>query len=319
MRTKLVLALLLGLASTLAVAPTHAEAPTPSAPSAGKPAPATAATGKPATGTKASPLLLYKLESTSATVYLLGSIHVASESLYPLDKRIDRAFEEADTLVLETELTPTAKARGARLMQDVGLYKAPDSLDAHLDAETRAALQAALEARGLPAAAVKMMRPWLLSLTLTVAQLDALGYRAELGIDEHFRARAARKHIASIETIEQQVALFRDMPEPAQLAALRESLAQLDQLGDTMSRAFEAWRSGDARKLDALLLEPMRKEYPALYERFFVARNRRMAEAVRGYLEGNGTVFVVVGSGHLVGPSSVLQFLAQQGVKAQQQ
>src|SRR5690349_22883151 len=56
--------------------------------------------------------LLYKVESTTATVYVLGSIHVADASLYPLDPRILSAFEQADTLVLETELTPTAKARG---------------------------------------------------------------------------------------------------------------------------------------------------------------------------------------------------------------
>jgi uncharacterized protein YbaP (TraB family) len=267
---------------------------------------------------KRAPGLLYKLESTSATVYVLGSIHVADGTLYPLDPRIDKAFAEADTLVLETELTPTAKARGAKLMQQAGLYTAPDALDAHLDAATRSALASALAEHGIPPAAIQQMRPWMVSLTLTLMQLGALGYKPELGIDEHFRGRGSKKQMAFIESVEQQVAVFRDLPEDTQLAALRQTLDQLPQLGAHLGQAIEAWKRGDARALDAQLLAPMRKEFPKLYERIFVSRNRRMADAVAGYLEGHGTVFVVVGSGHLVGPNSVLSFLKQRGHAATQ-
>jgi len=272
---------------------------------------------KPAAVKKAAksrpPGLLYKLESTSATVYVLGSIHVANESLYPLDPRITKAFEQSDVLVLETELTPTAKARGAKLLQQAGMYTPPDTLDAHLDDSTRAALQGALAQRGIPPEAVQIMRPWLVSLTLTIAQLGTLGFKPELGIDEHFRARAMRKHLASLETVEQQVAVFKDMPEAMQLASLRQTLEQLPELSAMVGQAFDAWRAGDSAALDVLLVAPMRKEFPKLYERVFVERNRRMAEAIAGYLEGNGSVFVVVGTGHLVGPNSVLHFLKQRG------
>jgi uncharacterized protein YbaP (TraB family) len=277
---------------------------------------------KPAAATKTSkaktPGLLYKLESTSATVYVLGSIHVANEALYPLDARIIKAFEQSDVLVLETELTPSAKARGAKLLQQAGMYTPPDTLDAHLDESTRAALQGALAQRGIPPEAVQVMKPWLVSLTLTMAQLSTLGFKPELGIDEHFRARAMRKHLASIETVEQQVAVFKDMPDAVQLASLRQTLEQLPELQGMVTKALEAWRAGDAGALDALLVAPVRKDFPKLYERLFVERNRRMADAIAGYLEGNGSVFVVVGSGHLVGPSSVLHFLKQRGLTSTQ-
>jgi uncharacterized protein YbaP (TraB family) len=257
--------------------------------------------------------LLFRVESTTATVYVLGSIHVANEALYPLDSRITSAFDQADTLVLETELTPTAKARGAKLMQQAGTYAPPDSLDAHLDERTRAALHGALAERGVPSELVQVMRPWLVSLTLTLLQLNAIGYKPELGIDEHFRSKAARKHLASIETVEQQVGVFRDMQEAVQHAALRQTLEELPNLGALMGQAVDAWRRGDARALDSLLLLPMRKDFPKLYERLFVDRNKRMADAIDQHLEGNSTVFVVIGSGHLVGPDSVLHFLKRRG------
>jgi uncharacterized protein YbaP (TraB family) len=262
--------------------------------------------------------LLFKLESTSATVYVLGSIHVANDKLYPLDSRITTAFERSDVLVLETELTPTAKARAAKLLQQTGSYTPPDTLYAHLDDSTRAALQGALAQRNIPPEAVQVMRPWLVSLTLTLVDLGGIGFKPELGIDEHFRARGTRKHMTALETVEQQVAMFKDMPEAVQLASLRQTLEQLPDLERIVNQAFDAWRAGDAAALDGLLIAPMRKEFPKLYERMFVERNRRMADAIAGYLEGNATVFVVVGSGHLVGPNSVLQVLKQRGLASTQ-
>ncbi len=307
-RTHRVYAALAAVAAlSIGLAPLHSRAESPA---------------KPAAAPKASkskgPGLLYKLESTSATVYVLGSIHVANEALYPLDARITKAFEQSDVLVLETELTPSAKARGAKLLQQVGMYAPPDTLDAHLDESTRAALQGALVQRGIPPEAVQIMKPWLVSLTLTMAQLSTLGFKPELGIDEHFRARAVRKHLASIETVEQQVAVFKDMPDAVQLASLRQTLEQLPELQGMVSKAFDAWRAADSGALDALLVAPMRKEFPKLYERLFVERNRRMADAIAGYLDGNGSVFVVVGSGHLVGPNSVLAVLKQRGLTSTQ-
>lgn len=257
--------------------------------------------------------LLFKLESTTATVYVLGSIHVANDKLYPLDSRITTAFDQSDVLVLETELTPSAKIRAAKLLQQAGTYTPPDMLDKHLDESTRAALHGALAQRNIPPEAVQVMRPWLVSLTLTLVDLGALGFKPELGLDEHFRARGSRKHMTAIETVEQQVAIFKDMPEAVQLASLRQTLEQLPQLERLVGQAFDAWRAGDTAALDRLLIAPMRKEFPKLYERMFVERNRRMADAISGYLEGSGTVFVVVGSGHLVGPNSVLQVLKQRG------
>lgn len=277
-----------------------------------------ATTAKPAEGTKPDKVMLWQVRSETASVFLLGSVHVASRSMYPLDARMERAFASSDALVLETPLDAGAQQRAAALMQRAGLYAPPDSLDKHLDANTLAQLEKALHALGLPLQAVLPMKPWLASLTLTMLKLQTLGYQADLGIDRHFHELAGDKRVGALETIEQQVALFGEMPEATQIAALKSALAQLHELPDLMKRTVEAWRRGDAAAIDALLLEPTRRQFPELHRRLLLDRNRRIAETIESYLRGKGTTFVVVGSGHLVGKGSILRLLEARGRKPTQ-
>jgi uncharacterized protein YbaP (TraB family) len=221
--------------------------------------------------------------------------------------------------VLETELDEHAQSHAAALLQQAGTYTPPDSLDRHVDEATLARLSSSIASMGLPVEAFFSMRPWLVSLTLTLARLQALGYRPDLGIDQHFRGAAGAKKIASLETIEQQVAVFRDMPEALQTSALSQTLDELDTLRGLMQRALNAWRAGDATALESLLVQPLRKDYPDLYRRLFVERNRHMAETIDSYLKGKGTYFVVVGSGHLAGAESVLRMLQTRGYSSHQQ
>jgi uncharacterized protein YbaP (TraB family) len=286
---------------------------------------ASAAAAQPAPSTRAKavaaakPVFLWELRSPTATVYLLGSVHVASGDMYPLDARIERAFQKAETLVLETDIDERAQSHAAALLQQAGTYTPPDSLEQHIDDATLQRLSAASASMGLPVDAFSSMRPWLVSLTLTLARLQALGYRPDLGIDQHFRGAAGSKKIASIETLEQQVAVFRDMSEALQSATLRQTLDELDSMRDLMRKALDAWRTGDTTAIETLLVNPIRKDYPELYRRLFVDRNRHMAETIDAYLKGKGTYFVVVGSGHLTGADSVLRLLQTRGYKVAQQ
>ena len=45
--------------------------------------------------------LLWSVERNNKTLYLLGSVHIGSEDIYPLDKTIMKAFNQADVLGVE--------------------------------------------------------------------------------------------------------------------------------------------------------------------------------------------------------------------------
>jgi len=57
----------------------------------------------------------------------------------------------------------------------------------------------------------------------------------------------------------------------------------------------------------------MRSESPQTYETLFVSRNANWASWIANRMAQPGTVFIAVGTGHLVGPDSVQQQLAVRG------
>ncbi len=266
---------------------------------------------------------MWKVRSKTATVYVLGSIHVATPDVFPLDPRIERAFAASDTLILEAPLDAESMQRGAQSLQRSATYTPPDRLDKHLDPETMKKLEQALGQLGLPAPMFQMLRPWMISMTLSLTQLAKLGYRTDLGIDMHFHKRASsageKKQIGALETIEEQVAVMRDMREATQVKMLQQTLDELHLTESLMTKTFAAWKRGDTRELDALLVEPSRRSYPVVHRRLLLDRNVRMANGIKKRLEGKGTVFVVVGSAHLVGKGSVLSLLKKRGFSPVQQ
>jgi len=67
--------------------------------------------------------LFWQVQSDSATVYLLGSIHYADESFYPLRPEIERAFFNSDHLVVEINIDETKALRYRELIREKGSYQ----------------------------------------------------------------------------------------------------------------------------------------------------------------------------------------------------
>jgi hypothetical protein len=263
---------------------------------------------------------LWSVASPTAAVHLLGSVHVASPDLYPLDPRIESAFQRAHTLVLEMSLDPVSQVQAGQKMASAGTYPAGDSIEQHLDREVLELLQQRLKRSGASFDQMRSLRPWLVAVILTLAEMQRLGYHPALGVDTYFAGKAKdRKRIVALETLDEQVALLSGMSDTVQESMLKEALTKMDELGELLKKAQSVWRTGDAKAINELLLAPMRKDYPDVFQRLFVDRNRRMATAIDGYLRTTGEYFVVVGSGHLIGPEGILDLLQANGYLPVQQ
>lgn len=290
------------------------------APPPAKAIPAASAPPRQPADARATKGLFWRAEVGSSTFHLLGSVHVARPELYPLDERIEAAFADSDVLVLELSLDSAAQFGAARRMMELGRLEPGQRLPDVVEPETWQLLERALGERGQSLFGLRGFRPWFVALTLTTQALERQGFSAENGIDEHFRRAAVRdkKRIEALETVDAQLALFTGLTPRAEEQLLRQTLEELDQYGAELDAAFQLWSAGDARELDRLMLAPMQQDYPDLFERLFVARNRAMTEGLVALSRTPGRYFVVVGAGHLVGDAGIIAMLSARGITSRQ-
>ena len=256
-------------------------------------------------------------------VYLMGSIHFADKSFYPLRAEIEQAFDRSKYLVVELDVNALDPDSYNQLISKEGVYTDGTTIKDAITEETWLKLSERLHQLNLPYDAVKFYKPGVLVLTMTAIQVMQMGLDPELGIDVHFLTKAQQlpgKQIIELETLEQQVNLFLNIPNGDLL--LKESLYSMDEAESQMAEMVAYWKKGDDINMNILLFEDALDDYPAfgaIYDRLFYERNRNMLSKIDGMLKHNSvektSYFVVVGTGHLVGEKGIVNVLKEKGYR----
>ena len=119
-----------------------------------------------------------------------------------------------------------------------------------------------------------------------------------------------------METVEFQLNLFDQLPLPVQEQFLLQTLEDLKNLGQEVSEIVTAWKQGDVRELEALLVGM--REYPELYQALVVNRNNDWLPHIEQALQEKEPVFVVVGALHLMGKEGLVAALQEKGYVVEQ-
>jgi len=260
--------------------------------------------------------LFWQVQSENATVYLLGSIHYADESFYPLRREIEQAFNSSAHLVVEINIDDEKAQRYRELVQQKGSYQGEATIRDDISEETYRQLQYRLRRLGMPLEMLHKQKPGIVVLTLTAVQVMKMGFMPELGIDAHFLKKAvhSKKNIIELETVDDQMDIFLNITDGDLL--LRETLHSLDDAEILMMDMTHCWKRGDEACLEKILFEDAVTRYPSfirIYDDLFFKRNENMANAIKGFLDGKGTYFVVIGAGHLVGDKGIPNLLTKAG------
>lgn len=261
--------------------------------------------------------LLWQVSDGKNSAFVLGSIHYLRKENYPLSKSILDALEASKTLVLEIDLNaPGGAAQRAVLAKAV--YADGSTLAQNVAPETyQLAAQRATEF-GLDMRILQPMKPWFVALNLVAIKLKSLGVDASVGVDRYLaeRAKAAGKPTRGLETLEFQIGLLDQLSKTDQELMLRETVRELDLLDKNFDDIVQSWKRGDAEALTGLLLAGM-KEYPEVYQKIIVERNRRWVPEIEKFVHEGGFM-VTVGSAHLLGPDGVIEMLKTKGYSVEQ-
>jgi uncharacterized protein YbaP (TraB family) len=267
--------------------------------------------GGSAPGAQPAKHLLWKVTSPQGhEAFLLGSVHVLSKSFYPLKPAIDQAFAASKTLVEEIDLDEMDDPITMAGLMGKAMLPPGQTLDQVVSSGTYAAVRTRAEANGLPLLMLQRMKPWIVAVTLTAAEITKAGFEPALGVDRHFfdRAKAAGMPRRALETSAYQFDRLDGLSVPLQEAALKAMLADIDTQAKNFEKLVSAWQVGDSTGIEALLMEGF-SEAPEIAERLLFERNRNWIAPIERCLSEDARCFIVVGAAHLVGPNSVVELL----------
>ena len=236
-----------------------------------------------------------------------------------MNKAILEAFDGSKVLVLEIDLNSTAAEAAQRLTLEKAVYRDGTSLAQNVAPETyQLAAQRAKEL-GVDMRILNPMKPWFVALTLVAIKLQSLGLDANSGVDRYLAQRAKNngKATRGLETLEFQIGLLDQLPKTDQEQMLRETVRELDLLDKNIDEIVRSWMKGDVDLLAKLLLAGM-KEYPEVYQKIIVERNRRWLPEIEKLIHDGSGAMLVVGGAHLVGQDGVIEMLKAKGYSVEQ-
>ena len=257
---------------------------------------------------------VWKVESNGQQLFIGGTVHVLSASDYPLPDEFDQAYAQSQTVVLEADMEKLTSPEFQQQLLSHMIYTDGTNLRSLLTDETYAQLEAFCAQRGIPASSLMMFKPGMVSMTITLLELQRLGLMGA-GVDAHYSMRAKQdgKQVGKLETVEQQLSFLVAMGQGRENDLISYTLRDVERLQTLFESIKTAWRVGDLDTLNSVTLMPLREEFPELYRILMVDRNNTWVPIIEEMLETEPVELVLVGALHLVGEEGLLEQFENRG------
>jgi uncharacterized protein len=262
---------------------------------------------------------LWKVKGDHNTLYLLGSIHILSKQAYPLKPALEHAFDDANQVVFEIDLTRFTSQNFRQEFKRTALYPPGQTLSKKLSPETVELLRSTLPYYGLTLSRVDHLKPWFLAEWLSTRTLEMAGFSDQLGVDLYFyrKAKAAGKPVLGLETLRDQAQIFDRFSDAENEQYLIGTISGLPAYAVMVRQLVDAWKNGDVRLLDQLLNQDKRSD-PTTHEVLFSRRNSKWVPEIERFAHEGGNYLIIVGAGHLVGDDGVVAQLKRAGYSVEQ-
>ena len=277
--------------------------------------------------------LLWKATNGDNTLYLLGTIHLDRDNVYPLHKSLREAIQASEEVVFELDLNDQ---EGIALLQNLQTHQDGTTLADHISPALYQRVQAAAAALGMGPNALDAYKPWALASTFsTLSMQDSTTGSNAMAIDSYVNAAAvnAGKAIGAVETYAFQGGIFDGLSPEYQEAYLDSALAgfettlsgeatspeideALQEQEEILSAMFAAWKDRDPEAFSKVYDKAaIINSTDELNSKLFTQRDPGMIQAAAEYLEteGSHTYFMAVGAGHMVDPGGIVSGLRELG------
>ena len=269
---------------------------------------------------------LWKVSDSDSYVWILGSIHMAESSFYPLNSVITNAFNESESLVLEIDLSDDSiKNESTSLSMELGVLPTDQLLKDILPDTTYSQLDSLVRSWGLSMDLFKTFKPWMIAMQISAIAIESTGFSSEWGIESFLMDQAvlSGKGIISLESPATQINAIANS-DTLGVFYLEETLKEIAQIKNLLFQVAVAWQEGNSPKLRSLLnpddksKNENEKEMEAmLNKKIYTDRNKGMVNQIEQFLRNNKKHFIAVGVAHLIEEDNVIQSLEKKGFKVE--
>ena len=263
---------------------------------------------------------LWRVQSKANTVYVLGSLHLSKKEIYPLNQKIESAFDQSNVLAVEANINDIKKIDIQKLMESA-FYPANDTLEKHISPENYEWVKKETTGMSIPIELINKQKPWFLAMTLVTLESLKLGFDPNYGIDKYFLKKAeGKKKILELESLDYQIDLLSNFSDKDQELFLLYTLKDLRIMEKELDKLTQAWTTGDTKGMESILTRSVSedKRLSFIFEKLIYERNRKMVSKIEDFLGTKGTYFVIVGAGHLVGNQGIIEILKGKGYVVEQ-
>jgi len=267
----------------------------------------------------AVPFTMWVAEGRTNQVYLLGSVHLLRQSDYPLPAVVDRAYTDAEFLVMELDMDDIDPLVTQGLVNRLGLLPPGETLEDALGAAAWAEASEKAALLDVPLELLARSEPWLAAVTIEQLVLTRLGFNPLYGVEMNLVSRAVAdgKTITGLESIEQQLGFLDELSAAAQRDLLLQTLAEAESISTLMDQLITAWKQGDLAYLEANMLDAL-ADYPELYRTILADRNARWLSQLEPLFGEPDDYLVIVGALHLIGADGLPAQLEDDGIPVRQ-
>lgn len=250
-------------------------------------------------------------------IYLFGTIHVNSEDVNPLDKKIFDLIKQSDVLIVENNISQYSHSE----IIDLNSKYARNSKLNYAEILPKKVYDIIVDLLTIWDLDIKVFEHypiWMLENQILNIIFSAYGLIENSGIDENLIEFAQKNEIPidEFETRKDQLDSFEKFSDEDQLASLCKTINELKQIQIEYFKLCNAYSNGDVNFLEKLLFDPVEGEYLTKKEfRVFVKdRTDVFVDKINSVADKKVPAFIAVGIKHLLGPYGIIEIMNNAGL-----
>ena len=175
------------------------------------------------------------------------------------------------------------------------------------------------ESMGINVEQFSSFKPGFIVSIMALIELQQSGISGE-GVDVYFEELATKesKKIDYLETAEFQFKMLSALGEGYEDDFIKANIELNSDFTAFFQNTLDAWRSGNAKGLEALINTAAIESDAKSYDALFTQRNINWIPKIEALFNNKNKEFVLVGAGHLFGKDGLLTLLKSKGYKIEQ-